>query len=77
MTGGERVCYIELRGKLANRLQSSIKPQVLCESEQIAKRVMQQINYAKVVNEQLRHYSREFSSDRPENHDEYHFNDNT
>jgi len=35
------------------------RPQVMCESEPIAKRVVQQVNYAKVLYEELRHSQKE------------------
>jgi hypothetical protein len=35
------------------------RPQVVCENEQLAKRVVQQVNYAKVLYEELRHSQKE------------------
>lgn len=35
------------------------RPQVVCESDQIAKKVVQQVNYAKILYEELRHSQKE------------------
>lgn len=36
-------------------LQAPGRPQVVCENEIVAKRVVQQVNYAKVLFEEMRH----------------------
>ncbi len=50
----EKIPYIELV-RLLPDVQASCRPQVICENEQVAKRVVQQVNYAKVLYEEMRH----------------------
>jgi hypothetical protein len=50
----EKTPYIELVRQLRD-LQAPCRPQVICENEIVAKRVVQQVNYAKVLYEEMRH----------------------
>ena len=49
----ENVPYIELVRALREGPLS--RPQVICENEAVAKRVVQQVNYAKLLYEEMRH----------------------
>lgn len=50
----EKTPYIELVRILPD-VQAPGRPQVICENEQVAKRVVQQVNYAKALYEETRH----------------------
>jgi len=53
----EKTPYIELVRHVSPATLAGCRPQVICESEAIAKRVVQHVNYAKVLFEEMRHSS--------------------
>jgi len=55
LSAGEQTPYIELVRKLPELQAAFCRPQVICEVEATAKRVVEQINYAKVLFEEMRH----------------------
>lgn len=59
--GYENSPYIEFVSQVRDAAAAGqcIRPQVVCESDQVAKRVVQQVNYAKVLYEELRHSQKE------------------
>lgn len=60
--GYENGPYIEFLSQVRDGQAAAgqcIRPQVVCESDQVAKRVVQQVNYAKVLYEELRHSQKE------------------
>lgn len=66
--GYENSPYIEFISQIRDGQAGGpyCRPQVVCESEQIAKKVVQQVNYAKVLYEELRHSQKENSNSNNE-----------
>ncbi|ODN01813.1 Vacuolar protein sorting-associated protein 13D [Orchesella cincta] len=61
--GYENNPYIEFVRQIRDaQAGGPCRPQVMCESESVAKRVVQQVNYAKVLYEELRHSQKENTS---------------
>jgi hypothetical protein len=50
----ERSQYIELVRRIPD-VHAPCRPQVICEVDSVAKRVVQQVNYAKVLYQEMRH----------------------
>jgi len=62
-TTDEKTPYIELVRQLPELHSAFCRPRVICEIEATARRVVEQINYAKVLYDEMRHSQIDNSND--------------